>query len=469
MSNLTDQAEWGPIYQRKPTDPLDAGPNGLDNLPNQQLANRTAYLRLQGVAPWQSTFTYPAQAMTKVGNALYVALRANLNKNPTALGADWVKFKPDMADLSAATTAARGIIQLATAAEVAAGTVNNKAVAPNTLKIELDKKLNSTGLVNATATVRGIIQLATAAEVTAGTVNNKAVAPDTLKVELDKKLNSTGLVNATTTANGIIQLATTAEVTAGTVNNKAVAPNTLKAELDKKLNATALVNATTAARGIIQLATAAEVTAGTVNNKAVAPNTLRAELAKRSPREPIILAKENLNDVLVSDTYIQLANANTSSALNYPSNQAGTLTVINTAGITTQLYHLYNSGQIYTRARYNGSWYAWDEQISHRTLAAAMPKGRLLWSGNAANFSVNVGTAQVIACRINTRGGFWVTAVVEAFTTTGGLFGLSAYGGENADRDYSAKYNVTKSGTTLTFQGVNTRITAPAILTIYGV
>lgn len=236
MSNLTDQAEWGPIYQRKPTDPLDAGPNGLDNLPNQQLANRTAYLRLQGVAPWQSTFTYPAQAMTKVGNALYVALRANLNKNPTALGADWVKFKPDMADLSAATTAARGIIQLATAAEVTAGTVNNKAVAPDTLKVELDKKLNATALINATTTASGIIQLATTAEVTAGTVNNKAVAPNTLKTELDKKLNATALVNATTAARGIIQLATAAEVTAGTVNNKAVAPNTLKAELDKKLN-----------------------------------------------------------------------------------------------------------------------------------------------------------------------------------------------------------------------------------------
>lgn len=142
MSNLTDQAEWAPIYQRKPTDPLDAGPNGLDNLPNQQLANRTAYLLLQGVAPWQSTYSYPAQALAKVGNALYVALRANQNKNPTALGADWVKFKPDMADLSTATTGARGIIQLATAAEVSAGTVANKAVVPSTLKGELDKKLN---------------------------------------------------------------------------------------------------------------------------------------------------------------------------------------------------------------------------------------------------------------------------------------------------------------------------------------
>jgi len=48
MANLPEVAQWEPgIYQIEETDPVQGGPNGIDNLPNKQLANRTAYLKEQ--------------------------------------------------------------------------------------------------------------------------------------------------------------------------------------------------------------------------------------------------------------------------------------------------------------------------------------------------------------------------------------------------------------------------------------
>jgi hypothetical protein len=46
MSNLTEQAEWAEgIYQFETSDPVQGGPDGIDNVPTKQLANRTSWLR----------------------------------------------------------------------------------------------------------------------------------------------------------------------------------------------------------------------------------------------------------------------------------------------------------------------------------------------------------------------------------------------------------------------------------------
>lgn len=51
MANLTETAEYtAGIYQYEETDPVQGGINGIDNLPNRQLANRTAYLKQQSDA-----------------------------------------------------------------------------------------------------------------------------------------------------------------------------------------------------------------------------------------------------------------------------------------------------------------------------------------------------------------------------------------------------------------------------------
>lgn len=48
MPNLLEQAVWEEgIYQLEELDPVQGGPDGVDNRPHKQLANRTAYLKAQ--------------------------------------------------------------------------------------------------------------------------------------------------------------------------------------------------------------------------------------------------------------------------------------------------------------------------------------------------------------------------------------------------------------------------------------
>ena len=121
-------------------------------------------------------------------------------------------------------------------------------------------------LPDATETIKGVVELATAAEVTAGTDTVRAVTPAGVKVELDKKAalasptftgtpkaptaaaatNNTQLAttafvhtatpNSSITVKGLVELATDAETTAGTDATRAVTPKSLKVELDKKAN-----------------------------------------------------------------------------------------------------------------------------------------------------------------------------------------------------------------------------------------
>ncbi|MDD2105721.1 gp53-like domain-containing protein [Pseudomonas asiatica] len=54
MADLPETAEWTPgIYQFETSDPVLGGPEGIDNLPSKQLANRTAWLK-QRIASLES-------------------------------------------------------------------------------------------------------------------------------------------------------------------------------------------------------------------------------------------------------------------------------------------------------------------------------------------------------------------------------------------------------------------------------
>ena len=123
--------------------------------------------------------------------------------------------------------------------------------------------VGSISTVDATETAKGIVELATAAETTTGTDATRAVHPAGLKVELDKKANLasptfTGTPAAPTAAAGTntTQVATTAFVHAATPD------------------------ATEAAKGVVELATAAETTTGTDATRAVHPAGLKVELDK---------------------------------------------------------------------------------------------------------------------------------------------------------------------------------------------
>ncbi|NDO81510.1 hypothetical protein CJP72_12260 [Citrobacter sp. NCU1] len=70
-------------------------------------------------------------------------------------------------------------------------------------------------------------------------------------------------------------------------------------------------------------------------------------------------ANQDLNNYKTPGLYVQSANANTSAALHYPENNAGSLVVLKSAGVT-QIYRTYNSSRSYTRSQYStGGWTPW--------------------------------------------------------------------------------------------------------------
>ena len=99
---------------------------------------------------------------------------------------------------SNASTTVRGLIELATQSEVNTGTDNVRAVVPSTLAARLaalraaieawaNGRFTTTGgtnVVNSSTIARGIIELATQAEVNTGTDNVRAVTPATLASRL---------------------------------------------------------------------------------------------------------------------------------------------------------------------------------------------------------------------------------------------------------------------------------------------
>lgn len=74
MANVPEQSQWeGGIYQFEETDPVQGGPDGIDNLPNKQLANRTRYLR-----DWLDSLQRSVDAVGAEGqNALWIAVENN--------------------------------------------------------------------------------------------------------------------------------------------------------------------------------------------------------------------------------------------------------------------------------------------------------------------------------------------------------------------------------------------------------
>lgn len=148
-----------------------------------------------------------------------------------------------------AINALAGNIQTATNAETQAGTVNNKAVTPESLASRTATELRT-----------GMVELATQGEAEAGTDN--ARVPTVLRV---MQLLRAAAANATTALRGTVLLASNTEAQAGSDATKAITPAALAAR-----------TATESRTGLLEIATQAEVNAGTDDERAVTPKKLRA-------------------------------------------------------------------------------------------------------------------------------------------------------------------------------------------------
>lgn len=165
-----------------------------------------------------------------------------------------------------ATETRTGLVELATTAEAVTGTDTQRAVTPAGLEARVSA---IPALPNASEATSGLVRLATQAEVGAGTDDTRAVTP----LKLAQRL-----VAASTTALGLIELATQSEVTTGTDATRAVTPATLASELLARL-----VAASETVAGLVELATQGEVTTGTDNTRAVTPLKLQQRLTAVLP------------------------------------------------------------------------------------------------------------------------------------------------------------------------------------------
>ena len=170
-------------------------------------------------AYWAAPDTASALAATVSGTALVVAGIVEI----TASAAE-ITVTPaltiQVGAPGAATTATRGLVELATDAEARTGTDTERAVTPAALDAALD------ALPAATTATRGLVELATDAEARTGTDTERAVTPAALDAALD------ALPAATTATRGLVELATDAEARTGTDTERAVTPAALDAALD---------------------------------------------------------------------------------------------------------------------------------------------------------------------------------------------------------------------------------------------
>jgi hypothetical protein len=160
-------------------------------LPGGSLTYDFELIHLQGAAP------EGAQLLFATGSdAFYRSLEES----------SWSSWKRLALDIEDASTTVAGLIELATNAEVQAGTDAVRAVTPASLNA-----------CTATTSRTGVIELATDAEVQAGTDAVRAVTPAGLNA-----------CTATTSRSGVIELATQAETDAGSDGTRAITPNSLR-------------------------------------------------------------------------------------------------------------------------------------------------------------------------------------------------------------------------------------------------
>lgn len=77
MANLVEAPQWeGGIYQLETSDPVEGGPDGIDNVQARQLANRTAYLKAQQEA---HTGAVNPHAQYQTANQVQALITAAIN------------------------------------------------------------------------------------------------------------------------------------------------------------------------------------------------------------------------------------------------------------------------------------------------------------------------------------------------------------------------------------------------------
>ncbi|EFN9561483.1 phage tail protein [Escherichia coli] len=286
-----------------------------------------------------------------------------------------------------ASLTAKGFVQLSSATNSVSET---QAATPKAVKAAYDLANGKYTAQDASTTRKGLVQLSNA---TNSVSETQAATPKAVKAVNDLANGKYTAQDATTARKGLVQLSSATNSDSETL---AATPKAVKAAYDLANGKYTAQDATTAQKGIVQLTSATNSTSETL---AATPKAVKAANDNANGRVPSgrkvngkpltndvnvtsqdifngqsieIGANQNLDNYKTPGLYHQPLNANTSAALKYPENFAGTLVVLKNAGIT-QIYYVYNTSRSYTRSQPStGGWTPWTPQDSF-PVGAAIP------------------------------------------------------------------------------------------------
>ncbi|EPO7537994.1 tail fiber protein [Escherichia coli] len=308
-----------------------------------------------------------------------------------AVGNTAESYKPTVAEGSGRAQTFRTILTVSSTATVAL-TVDNTMVMATADYVDdkLKEHEQSRRHPDASLTEKGFVQLSSA---TSSDSETLAATPKAVKVAYDLANGKYTAQDASTTRKGLVQLSSATNSDSETL---AATPKAVKAAYDLANGKYTAQDATTARKGIVQLSS---VTNSDSETLAATPKAVKAANDNANGRVPSgrkvngkslandvnvtsqdifndqsieIGANQNLDNYKTPGLYHQPLNANTSAALKYPENFAGTLVVLKNAGIT-QIYYVYDTSRSYTRSQYStGDWTPWTPQDSF-PVGAAIP------------------------------------------------------------------------------------------------
>ncbi|EPE3090125.1 tail fiber protein, partial [Escherichia coli] len=308
-----------------------------------------------------------------------------------AVGNTAESYKPAVAEGSGRAQTFRTILTVSSTATVAL-TVDNTMVMATVdyVNDKLKEHEQSRRHPDASLTAKGFVQLSSA---TNSTSEALAATPKAVKAAYDLANGKYTAQDATTARKGLVQLSSATNSDSETL---AATPKAVKAAYDLANGKYTAQDATTARKGIVQLSS---VTNSDSETLAATPKAVKAANDNANGRVPSgrkvngkslandvnvtsqdifngqsieIGANQNLDNYKTPGLYHQPLNANTSAALKYPENFAGTLVVLKNAGIT-QIYYVYDTSRSYTRSQYStGDWTPWTPQDSF-PVGAAIP------------------------------------------------------------------------------------------------
>ena len=180
-----------------------------------------------------------------------------------------VGSNPTWTTLTDATTSIRGVIEIATQTESAAGTATDLVVTPRLIKSKI-----SADIVNASTASRGVIELPTQTESDSGTTTNLAMTPTLVARQIGRLVP-----NATNQTAGLIEIASSSESNAATSTDKVMTPTLVRNRIS-----VATPNATTSTRGLIEIATDSEAEDGVDTTRVVTPRTAKTRIDTITPQ-----------------------------------------------------------------------------------------------------------------------------------------------------------------------------------------